>query len=389
MCASNLPSSNTCGAPPVKIAFSLLNYRPGKIGGTEIYLRQLLAHLPGVLGPDELVVLLGRDQAAAMPAGPLARLVVDASDGQLAAARILEAFTPYRARFAERIMAHSRCDVAVFPQQSIFPKRVAVPSLLVVHAVQHLLQPEQFALFDRAFRAAAYPRGLRRADRIVAISTVMKNTLVERCQVPAEKIAVIPHGRLELNPAAVRPTPRVTGRFLFYPAATYPYKGHAVLLETFARLRRGGYDGRLVLAGQQTAYWKTLARRIRTLGLQDAVRHLGWLPLAEVLEVYRAAEAVVLPTTYEGFGLPVMEAAAMEKKLIVSRLAIFDELGVPPAFQIDFADVAQLAAALVRPGPTRLTAPAWTWKQCAAALVDLARQTRATARAAARERVVS
>jgi len=360
----------------VKIAFSLLNYRPGKIGGTETYLRELLAHLPGVCGADELVVLAGRTAAAALPAGPYLPAITAASDGQLAAARILEAFTPYRARFAERLLAQSRCDAAIFPQQSIFPKRVAVPCLLVVHAVQHVLQPGQFPLFDRAFRAAAYPRALRRADRIVAISAVMHDTLVARCGVPADKITVIPHGRPELDPAAIRPTPRVTGPFLFYPAATYPYKGHAVLLETFARLRRGGYAGRLVLAGQQTAQWPALARRIRRLGLQDAVTHLGLLPLAEVLEVYRSAEAVVLPTTYEGFGLPVLEAAALGQKLIVSRLPIFDELGVPPEWQIDFGDAAQLAAALARPGPTRLTAPRWTWAQCAAALLAEARRLR-------------
>jgi alpha-1,3-rhamnosyl/mannosyltransferase len=354
----------------MRIAVSLLNYRPGKIGGTETYLRQLLAWLPELKGSDELIVVMNRQVAALLPAGAWGRVVVDATERQLLIARVGEAFTPYRARFAEHALAQARCDVVLFPQQSLFPKRVAWPCLVVAHAVQHVLQPRQYSWADRAFRSAAYDYAYRRAERIVAISQDMKATLVAQCRVPAAKVVVIPHGSLELNPAHVQPSTRVAGRFFFYPAATYPYKGHRTLLQTFAALRSDGYDGRLVLAGQQTPYWKVLGRDIRRLGLQSAVIHLGLLPFHEVLELYQAAEAVLLPTTYEGFGLPVMEAVAMRKKLITSRLPIFDEWGVPPQYQIDFADHRQLAAALALPGPTCLAKPVWTWRQSMGALWD-------------------
>jgi glycosyltransferase involved in cell wall biosynthesis len=354
----------------MRFAISLLNYRPGKIGGTETYLRQLLTQLPALKGGDDLVLLMGRELAELVPNSPCERVVLDGSDKQLLVERSLEALTPYSSRSAEQALAKAACDATLFPQQSIFPKRTRGPCLLVVHAMQHILQPEQYALADRIFRAAAYTAALRRADRIIAISADMRDTLVSRCHVPAERIAVIRHGCLELATENIRPSCRVDGPFLFYPAATYPYKGHSALLQSFATLHHNGYAGKLVLAGQQTSYWKTLDRDIRRRGLQGVVIHLGLLPFEEMLGLYKAANAVVLPSNYEGFGLPVIEAVAMHKKLITSRLAIFTELGVPAQYQIDFSDAAQLSTALALPGPTQLLTPLWTWKQSMAALMD-------------------
>lgn len=358
----------------MRIAISLLNFRPGRIGGTETYLRQVLAHMRPQAGGDHLLLLCTRENAPLADELGLERIRVDRSDLGVVAARMLEAFTPCRAGFAERALAQARCNVALFPQQSLFPKRVRVPCVLVVHALQFLHHPEQFSLFDRAFRSTIYPYSLRRADAVVAISEDMKRTLVDRCGVPAGRITVIRHGMMRLDPDSIHPSARQAGRFLFYPAASYPHKNHLALLSSFAALRQGGYPGKLVLAGERSAYWGVVQREIDRLALGQSVVHLGFLPLAEVLRLYKSAEAVLFPSTYEGLGLPVLEAAAMGKKVVVQRLPIFDELGVPPDCQIDFSDPAQLARALERLGPTVLNSPAWTWTDCAAATLDLLRE---------------
>jgi len=361
-------------ARPLRIAVSLLSFRPGLVGGAETYLRALLEHLPGEVGHDRLVAVMDRDLAAALPTPGFERAVLDASARRLVAGRVLEAFTPLRARAAERLFASLRADVALFPQQSIFPARVTVPAVLTVVDVQHLVFPEYFPLFDRLYRPRVYPRSMAAARRIIAISEFTKAELVARCGVAPEKVVAIPLGVTPFDPSAYSPYPGLETPYLYCPAATQPHKNHATLLESYAALRKAGrIPHRLVLSGMQTEGWPALERRIAALGVEKDVRHLGFIPYSDVHRVYAGADAVVFPTRYEGFGLPVIEAARHRRRVIVSDIPVFRELGVPAEWRIDFADPEQLAAALARAGPTRLEKEPATWAECARRTVEVLR----------------
>jgi glycosyltransferase involved in cell wall biosynthesis len=216
---------------------------------------------------------------------------------------------------------------------------------------------------------------MERAQKLIAISAFTRETLVERCGVAREKIATIPHG---FEPAAADGVPStglVAGPYLYYPAATFPHKNHAELIRSFAVLRRrGALDAKLVFTGMQTPHWRVLARLIRELGLEGAVIHLGFLPHGDVRGVYAGAEAVLFPSSYEGFGIPVLEAAMEHrKKVVTSRLPVFDEIGVPRECQIDFADPDALLAALRSRGATTLTRTPKTWSECARATLAVLR----------------
>jgi glycosyltransferase involved in cell wall biosynthesis len=365
----------------VKLALSLLALRPGQVGGAETYVRQLVAHLPGVAAPgDRLVAVMDRDLAAALGTPGWERVVVPRTARALVAERVLEATTPWRARAVERTLAASDPDVTLFPQQSIFPKRAPGPAVVTVGDVQHLDHPENIPLAERVFRAAIYPYSLRAAARLIAISEVTRGTLIERCGVAPERVSVVHHGYVPGREPAV-PTDRVPGPYLYYPAATFPHKNHAALIRTYAALRRrGAIAAKLVFTGLQTPAWPALARLIRELGVDSDVVHLGFLPWAEVRRVYAGADAVVFPSRYEGFGIPVLEAAIeFRKKVITSRLAVFTEIGLPPERQIDFEDPAALLAALLLPGPTVLSHTPSTWQDCARMTLDVCRATCADA----------
>src|SRR5690348_8927478 len=117
----------------MRIGISLLNFRPGKIGGTETSLRKTLQHLPAAAAADELHCIVFRDNASSIAIDGLKQLIVDASDQQIVRARIIEAFTPFSARRVSRQIAAQQFDVLWFPQQSIFPKRVTGPCCLTVN----------------------------------------------------------------------------------------------------------------------------------------------------------------------------------------------------------------------------------------------------------------
>jgi glycosyltransferase involved in cell wall biosynthesis len=368
-------ASPGAGRRPFTYALSLLSFRPGKIGGAETFVRRLLAELPAAAAGDRLVAIMDRELAASLDTPGWDRVVVERGARRIVVDRILEAVTPWRDVALERQFAAVAADVIHFPQQSVFPKRVAGRVLLTVVDVQHLYHPERIALGDRLFRRAIYGASMARADHLIAISEFTRTTLLERCGVAPARVTALQLGH---DPSGRRdpPTDLVVGPYLFYPAATFAHKEHATLLRSWAALKsRGEVTGKLVLSGMKTPLWKGLERLARDLGVGDEVVHLGFLPFAEVRRVYAGADAIVFPSRYEGFGIPVVEASLeFGKKVITSRLPVFDEIGVPPERQIDFTDPAALRRALALPGPTVLTRRPPSWAEWASATLALARR---------------
>jgi glycosyltransferase involved in cell wall biosynthesis len=357
----------------MRIAISLLNFRPGKIGGTETYLRELLPRLPHASPRDELILLASRELAGEITWPGYQVKLLDRTQAQIQRDRILEAFTPYRARGAERLVASVKPDVVFFPQQSMFPKNVETRVAMTVVDIQHVTVPANVNWMERAFRRGIYPYSLRRAEKLLAISNYVKKTLMEYCHVPSGKIAVTLLGMTlpQSDPTSSPPTgPDLKEPFLFYPAASHLHKNHLTLLQTVAKLRQSNaFPFFLVFSGIQTGRWPAIHREIKRLKLTDLVTHVGYVDPQTVSALYRQCAAVLFPSLHEGFGLPVVEAAAHGKKIIVSPLDIYDELGVPQENQIDFSVSEQLKAAISSLEPTSLRRRLPSWDDCAAATI--------------------
>lgn len=351
----------------MRVGMSLLNLRPGKMGGIETYMRKMAEYLPQLPGV-EVVFFVNEGVKALVQSGSDVRNI-GWSSARTIAERLLEAFSPYHSAAAERLVAEARIDVMLYPHQAMFPKRIAMPCVLTVVDVQHLFIPDYFSRFDLEFRKRAYADSLQRCSAIAAISQVTADSLVERCGVPSEKIEVVHLGCDKIDLAKVADQRLVDEPYLYYPAASFAHKGHARLFRSLAELKRSGkVPQKLVLTGMQTAHWKTLEQLATAEGLAGEIVHLGYLPYGKVLEMYKGADAVLFPTEFEGFGLPVLEAVQFVRKVVCSRLSVFDELGVPEEWQIDYAQPGELLRALEAQGPTRLRREPNTWE-------DTARQT--------------
>jgi glycosyltransferase involved in cell wall biosynthesis len=359
----------------LRFAISLLSLRPGRIGGTETYIRSLLAALPGALGAHEAVVVAARDAARAIATPGLDRLELDIGDAALLARRSAEALTPWRDRFLENVIADQKPDAVFFPQFSMFPKAVAAPAVVNVGDVQHLVAPRDIRLAERVFRRAIYPRSLATARIVTAVSERTCRDLARYAGVDASKIRVVRHGCPPMRQvgaedlAAPGGEPPVRGPFLYYPAVTHPHKGHDELLEAFSYLVMARVPLRLVFTGQRTRYWKKLEARARRLGLGERVHHLGYVATEVVEWLYANAAAVVFPSRFEGFGLPVVEAASFGARVIASDLDVFDEHGTEGVHRIDFRQPEQLRAALASTRRARIADGAWSWDDAARATV--------------------
>jgi len=324
------------------------------------------------MGEDEAAVLLSRHIADDVPTPGLGRILVDATPPVLMAQRMAEAFTPYRARHIERVIKTFAPDAILFPQISIFPKLVQAQAVITVGDVQHLVHPGNFALVDRLFRRAIYPYSFERAAIVLSMSVHTREQLIELANVSAGKIRVVPLGAGVA--AGSRAGVPVQAPYLYFPAATNVHKGHDVLLRTFAAaVREHALPHTLVLTGQQTTHWRTLKRQIAQLGIADRVIHLGFVARDTVGSLYAGADAVVFPTRFEGFGLPVLEAASAGAKVIASDLSVFEEVGARGVLNIDFEDPRQLVSALAAEQRASLGEQAWTWERTARATLEALR----------------
>jgi len=161
------------------------------------------------------------------------------------------------------------------------------------------------------------------------------------------------------------------GGFLLYPARPWTHKNHARLFEAFAQLRRERPDLRLVLTGEGD--FGTLP---------DGVEARGRVSRDELVDLYRSAAALVFPSLYEGFGLPVVEAMACGCPVACSNATSLPEVAGGAARLFDPRDVHEIAAAvddvLAEPEPWIKRglerAKDFTWDRAARAHEDVYRE---------------
>ena len=215
--------------------------------------------------------------------------------------------------------AGRRPDVLWAPE-GVLPRVCPVPGVVTVHDLAPLLFPgSKPPELERSYRTSRR-RSARAARRVICVSETTARDVGERWGVARERLAVIPNGVDErFRPgdrdaarAAVRERFGVEGAYVLHVGSLEPRKGLDVLLAAAA-----GADWTLVLAG---------SAGYKSEGLLEAAEHAGAVVIAgaaddELVELYRAADAVAAPAIYEGFGIVPLEAMACGTPTVVAANA--------------------------------------------------------------------
>lgn len=351
---------------PKKVLINLLNFRPGQIGGAETYVRKVVSNLQTAGGDIEYQLLLTKHGDVGWEGLELEKHLLDTSDILLKVKRFLEATSFYRANSIARKIKSISPDLVWYPQQSIFPKSPRYKSILTTVDFQHLRFPRNFSVAERCFRNRIYPWSLHNTDLIISISQQTKDEITYHYGIEAEKIRVI-HLGYEGTDFELEPIDSLNGSEFFYcPAATYPHKNHEALVRSVAALaEQGKWKGKIVLTGEKTALWHSHKNLMRELGVSSLFEHLGFLPFGQAQWLMSKAKCVLFPSLYEGFGMPIIEAARFNTPLLASDLPIYDELGLPQENRIDFSDATSLINALETVKSPKLSVVPKDWTQVA------------------------
>ena len=213
------------------------------------------------------------------------------------------------------------------------PVRASVPTVLTVHDLAILRFPEAFPRWHRLYGAAGLVGVLRSADALVAVSEFTRDEVVSLAGVPAERIRVVPNG---VDPGFVADGPRADGEYVLAVATLEPRKNLARAVEA-ARL--AGLELRVVGA--------------RGWGGVDVPGWVGEVPDAELARLYRGARCVLYVSSYEGFGLPVLEAMACGTPVVTSRGTAMEEVAAGAAVLVDPRDARSVAEGIVEAGARR------------------------------------
>lgn len=228
------------------------------------------------------------------------------------------------------------------------------PHVLTVHDLQPLEHQATHGPGKRAYLRAVLPHSVRRARAVAVPSDFVRRSVVGRFGVDAGRVVTIPHG-VEWRPADATPTDELRARYqldgpvVLYPAITYPHKNHATLVEAFASIVGSRHpDALLVLTGGEGASEADLVARIEQLGIGPRVRRTGRISDADVAGLYAVASVVAVPSRYEGFGLPAVEAMAAGVALVAADTTALPEVVGDAGLLVDAHDAVAWAEAIGR-----------------------------------------
>ena len=336
---------------PLRIA--LLAYR-GKphVGGQGVYVRHLskaladLGHHVEVLGGQPFPVLDDRVPLIELPSLDIyndhfpMRMpgiwelkhwqdfveVTSFSAGQFPEplAFSLRAWSHLRKRKGEFDLVH---DNQCLGYGLLAMEREGLPVLATIHhpiTVDRRLEVEHAESLYRKFSLRRWysftnmqTRVARRLQRVVTVSESSFKDIVADHQVAPERMAIVPVG---VDVDLFRPLPSVApvqGRLVTTASADVTMKGLRYLLEALAKLRTERNDAHLVVIGKRKVGGRS-DETIRRLGLEDAVEFVSGVHEDRIIELYAEAQMAVVPSLYEGFSLPAIEAMACGTPLVAT-----------------------------------------------------------------------
>ena len=205
---------------------------------------------------------------------------------------------------------------------------------LTVYRMPRAMLPETRADLEHKLE-----RTLARARAVITPSETVRTELAEQTGADPRAIhAIWDAGRLDAAPSGELP-PGVPRRFVLQVGTIEPRKNVATLLAAWPRLRALLPDAPpLVLCGKLGWRQESIERALARAGAEGWLRRLGYVPDETLRTLYGRAAAVVCPSVYEGFGLPLVEAMAAGTPLVCSDIPVFREVAADAAVFVPAAD---------------------------------------------------
>ncbi len=332
----------------MRIGINALYLIPGGVGGTEIYLRSLLAALARIDHRNDYFVFINRESVADPP--------VSSPRFHLVPCAVTAKNRPYRILWEQTVLPlvirRHAIDGLLNPGFTM-PVLSRCPSVTVFHDLQHKRHPEFFRWFDLPFWNLFLWASARRSRSLIAVSKATAEDLERYYPGSSRKTAIVPHGvdaecfRIGERRAHGQNKAR-REKCLLTVSTLHPHKNVDRLMEAFALFRKSHPHVRLVIAGLKGFATAELESRRHELDLETCVEFTGWIPRSALYRLFEGADAYIAPSRFEGFGMPILEALAAGIPSACTGVPPMSDIAGPAAAQFDPDSVPAIAAAMER-----------------------------------------
>ena len=329
---------------------------PGQVGGTETYLRRTLAAAATRLREDEELVVFANAEnrrALALDLKDAPRTTV-VDTGLRAESRVRRVL--FENLSLPRLVRAAEIDVLWNPGNAA-PARIPCPQATAVFDMQYCHFPEDFSRLALFAMRRLVPAAVRRSAVVLAPSEFSRQEI--HAQLPRTPPGRVLVTHYAAEPELARPLPgpfvaerilaltRYADPILLAVGNTYPHKDFATAVAAFGRIC-DRIPHRLVLVGRPRLGEPAVEAAVAALPPGARFTRLGYVLREDLRALYQGADAFVLPSRYEGFGLPVLEAMAAGLPVVAAREGSVPEVAGDAAIFARTGDPDDFAAALLR-----------------------------------------
>lgn len=221
------------------------------------------------------------------------------------------------------------------------PRFCPIPIVVTIHDFSYFYYPDEFLKQDLYKLKNWTAKALFQSKKIIAVSKNTKKDILKFYPLPEDKIEVVYNGFEQPEKSKSPPDDFLQEynlarkKYVLYVGTLQPRKNVQVLLKAFHRLSQTVTDMKMVLVGKKGWMYDQIFQEARDLKLDDKVVFTGYLPSEKAAVLYQNAFCFVLPSLYEGFGIPILEAMSHSCPVIASYNSSLPEIGEEACLYFD------------------------------------------------------
>ncbi len=243
--------------------------------------------------------------------------------------------------------------VEVYYFDGFFPLKCKGKKIAIIHDLMSLHYPENYGVLRRLSLKCYFKLASKKADVLIVVSENTKKDLINLYNVSADKIEVIYPGvdmeKFEseaIIKSEVLKKYNIHKKYFLYMGALRKNKNVDGIIKAYANYLSNGGENLLVIAGGKSGEYLMLKKLTEALGIGKKIVFTDYLPEEDKVGLYKGAEAFIMPSHYEGFGIPIIEAMAAGIPVITSKTSSLLEIAEGRALLVDPNDIKKIAEAM-------------------------------------------